>query len=196
MTVASIATFTALLSHVVAGGVVPGWAGIFAPWVLAVAVSSLLAGRNLSRVRLALSVGASQLFFHALFVMGAPSAGVTSMTMHQHMHGAMTTIPAATDPTVAALCADPWMWIGHGIAAAVTIVALYHGERAVRVLLELARDLRAWAQRAVSRGAFAVSWPSRVRHACTSSAPSVLPAAYLALRTFGGGEARRVGFGG
>lgn len=180
--VASIATFTALLSHVIAGGVVPGWVGIFAPWVLAVAVSSLLAGRNLSRVRLALSVGASQLFFHALFVMGAPSAGVTSMTMHDHMHGAMTALPEGADPTVAALCADPWMWIGHGIAAVVTIVALYHGERAVRVLLELARELRAWAQRTVSRGAFDISWPSPVRHACTSVAPSALPAAYLTVQ--------------
>jgi hypothetical protein len=62
------------------------------------------------------------------------------MTMHDHMHGAMTALPEGADPTVAALCADPWMWIGHGIAAVVTIVALYHGERAVRVLLELARS--------------------------------------------------------
>lgn len=182
MVVASIATFTALLSHVLAGGAVPGLPGIVAPWVLAVAVSTLLAGRNLSRVRVALSVVASQLLFHTLFVMGAPSAGAASMTMHSHMHGAMTAMPGGTDSTVAALSADPWMWAAHGIAAAVTIGALYRGERAVRVLLELARDLRAWAQRAVSRGGFAACGPSRMRHACIGATPVLPPAAYLTVQ--------------
>ena len=152
---ASIATFAALLSHVVAGGDVPGWAGIVAPWILALAVCTLLAGRALSLVRLASSVVVSQLLFHTLFVMGSPSASSSSSGAaagHAHLHGAMTTmIPDAADPTLAALCADPVMWIGHAIAAVATIVALYRGERAARAMLALAAELRAWAQRVVAR---------------------------------------------
>ena len=52
--------------------------GIVAPWILALAVCTLLAGRALSLVRLASSVVVSQLLFHTLFVMGSPSASSTT----------------------------------------------------------------------------------------------------------------------
>ncbi|MBN9176421.1 MAG: hypothetical protein J0I43_03510 [Microbacterium sp.] len=149
--VASVATFAALLSHVVAGGDIPGWVGIAAPWMLAVMVSTLLAGRGLSRLRLAVSVIVSQLLFHTLFVMGAVSTSASgSVTAgHQH-HTGMPVIPSSGDSTVAALCADPAMWVGHGIAAAVTIAVLYQGERTLRALLALGHRLRAWARRVVT----------------------------------------------
>ena len=63
---ASIATFVALLSHVAAGGAMPGWVGIALPWLLSVMVCTLLAGRALSLIRLSLAVAASQALFHCL----------------------------------------------------------------------------------------------------------------------------------
>lgn len=147
---ASIATFAALLSHVVAGGEVPGWIGIAAPWILALAVCTLLAGRTLSLVRLSVSVVVSQLLFHTLFVMGAPSAPSAS-TSTGHDHAAMTLLPAASSTSVAAWCADPAMWGAHAAAAAATIAVLYRAERAVRMLLFLAAQVRAWARRVAAR---------------------------------------------
>ncbi len=74
-------------------------------------------------------------------------------TGERMMRSAMTMPmnPDAADPTLAALCADPVMWIGHIVAAAATIVALYRGESAARAMLALAAELRAWAHRVVAR---------------------------------------------
>lgn len=157
--VASIATFTALLSHVVAGGDVPGWAGVAAPWVLALMASTLLAGRSLSVIRLGLSVVISQLLFHTLFVMGSPASASASApaTPGMHHHGAMTLLPTGPVETTA-LCADPLMWAMHATAATLTTLMLVRGERAMRALLRLAHDVRAWARRIVRHTA-AVSLP-------------------------------------
>lgn len=180
--IASVATFTALLSHVVAGGDVPGWAGVGAPWVLAVMVSTLLAGRNLSRVRLAVSVIVSQLLFHALFVMGTPSvvASGTAPAAHRH-HGEPITIPGPADATVAALCADPAMWAGHALAAALTIAVLYRGERALRTLLALGARIRAWARRVVLRGVSPVLPAPRLATVSACAGWVVRPAAHLSI---------------
>ena len=64
---ASIATFVALFSHVAAGGAMPQWLGIAVPWVLSLAVCTVLVGRALSLVRLSAAVLVSQLLFHLLF---------------------------------------------------------------------------------------------------------------------------------
>ncbi|MEV8024602.1 hypothetical protein [Microbacterium sp. NPDC080220] len=61
---ASLATWAALLSHVAAGGAMPGWLGVAVPLVLSFAFCTALAGRHLSVVRLAVAVTASQLLFH------------------------------------------------------------------------------------------------------------------------------------
>lgn len=156
--VASVATFAALLSHVVAGGDVPGWVGAFAPWMIAVAVSTLLAGRGLSRVRLGASVVVSQLLFHVLFVLGTPTPRVAASgsLMHRHHGGAPLSLGDSLgdgDAAASALCADPAMWTGHGIAAAITILFLCQAERAARGLLALCERVRRWVRRLVSRGA-------------------------------------------
>lgn len=155
---ASVATFTALLSHIVAGGAVPGPLGVIAPWLLAFMASTLLAGRTLSLARLGASVLVSQTLFHTLFVMGAATPVTAAPAMSHHDHGAMGMAmdAASTAPTsgfLAALCADPAMWMLHGVSAIVTVALLYRGERAVRALLTLAADIRAWAHRVVARAA-------------------------------------------
>ncbi len=156
--VASVATFTALLSHVVAGGAVPGPLGILAPWLLALMASTLLAGRSLSFARLGASVVLSQALFHTLFVMGAVAPTAAMPAMSHHDHGAMSLGMDAASPAPAAgflsaLCADPAMWALHAIAAIVTVALLYRGERAARALLTLAADIRAWARRIAARAA-------------------------------------------
>lgn len=146
---ASIATFAALMSHVAGGGSVPGWAGIAAPWVLALMVCTLLAGRRLSLVRLSISVLISQVLFHTLFVMGAPTT--VGVGAGAHDHTAMAVLPTVSGAPLMGGWADPAMWSSHAFAAAVTIGLLYRAERAVRMLLALAAQVRAWARRVVAR---------------------------------------------
>lgn len=155
---ASIATFAALLSHVVAGGELPGWTGIVVPWVLSVTVCTLLAGRALSALRLGIAVAVSQLLFHTLFVVGsaaAPPVGARAGHAHHGSHDLLTLASSSVDTAGAAvpstLAADPAMWASHALAAAVTFGALYRGEQAARALLRAARELVAWAHRALSR---------------------------------------------
>lgn len=131
---ASVATLTALLSHVAGGGAMPGWLGIAVPWMLSAAVCVVLAGRSLSVVRLSIAVAVSQLLFHALFVLGSGSGAAAAASAHHHHH-AMTLAPSTADT----LTADPAMWTWHGVAAVLTVAALHRGEHAARRLLALAR---------------------------------------------------------
>ncbi|MEJ1090248.1 hypothetical protein [Microbacterium istanbulense] len=132
---ATLAIFVALAGHVFAGGDVPGLIGVLVPWVLALMVCIVLAGRRLSVVRLSISVASSQFLFHALFVLGA----ITPNTQLGHVHGLPMSMPAA-----GALVADPQMWTGHVAAALVTIAALHRGERMLVALRDLAGHTMAW----------------------------------------------------
>lgn len=139
---ASVATWAALLSHVSAGGEIPGWLGIAVPLVLSLAVCTALAGRRLSLVRLALAVTGSQLIFHTLFVVGAVTPSGTS-----HAHHLLPMTDAAA--TTTAIGADPLMWAMHGAAAAVTTLVVHRGERAARTLLAVAADIARWVRRRI-----------------------------------------------
>lgn len=140
--VATLATGAALLSHVAAGGAVPGALGVLVPWALAVALSTALAGRRLALWRTVLSVGASQLLFHTLFVVGAPSGAATAG--HGHGGHGSTLPPRGTGTLPDLLVADPTMWLWHGGAATATVAALYGGERLVTRLRALADRAAAW----------------------------------------------------
>lgn len=133
---ASVATFTALLSHVAAGGDMPGWLGIAAPLLVSAMAGVLLAGRRLSLLRLSVSVSISQFLFHTLFVLGAitPVGGMSG-----HQHGAPLALSPATGDLIAV--PDAGMWLGHALAAAATTLLLYRGERAARQLLYAARTV-------------------------------------------------------
>lgn len=74
--VAVFSTLIALVSHVLAGGSVPGLPGILVPLAFSVFVCLPLSGRILSLPRLVLSVLASQMLFHWLFVLGATGPGM------------------------------------------------------------------------------------------------------------------------
>ncbi|ROQ64930.1 hypothetical protein EDF36_0432 [Rathayibacter sp. PhB152] len=118
---ATVATLTALFSHVAGGGELPGLLGLAVPLVLSVPVCVALAGRGLSLARLAASVGVSQLLFHALFEIGA-AAGPTGAA---HAHGGPIDVSAAT---AHAGGHDSSMGIAHLLAAVVTIAVLHRGE--------------------------------------------------------------------
>lgn len=154
---ASVATFVALLSHISAGGVVPGWIGMVLPLILSVLVCTFLVGRRLSLVRLTIAVAASQALFHLLFVLGtfSPSPVVGAGHVHDSGH-ALAASMTATDVVganmtgasmTAAAIAGTSMWAAHAIAAAITVAALYRGERAILRLQNLAFQVAAWVRR-------------------------------------------------
>lgn len=148
---ASVATFIALLSHVAAGGGMPGWLGVAVPWVLSLMVCTMLAGRRLSLVRLSIGVTLSQALFHTLFVLGFVSGSGAASVAHHHHHGPLVLPPLVAGETVAMIQADAVMWVAHAVAAVVTIAALYRGERAVARLRTLADEARGWARRTIAR---------------------------------------------
>lgn len=139
---ASVATFAALLSHVVAGGAVPGLLGIAVPWLLSLAVCTMLTGRRLSLLRLSIAVPLSQSLFHSLFVVGA--TGGEPIAPHTH-HASLALVPQTT--LLAPV--DPAMWIGHAVAAIVTVALVHRGERTMAALAVVAANLTAWLRRRV-----------------------------------------------
>jgi hypothetical protein len=146
---ASSATFVALMSHIAGGGEMPGLLGIVVPLVLSLPVCMAWSGR-LSLAGLSASVVASQLFFHALFMLGTPAAARPASAgsgVHAGHEGMMTpTMPpaSAAGQTVELAPADLTMWLSHGLAAVVTIAVLYRGELLLLRLRELAVRAAAW----------------------------------------------------
>lgn len=139
---ATVATFVALASHVWVGGGMPGMLGVAVPWLLSLTACTLLAGRRLSLIRLSASVLASQLLFHALFVLGSitPRGGLAP-----HVHGASPMVFAADGPQL--VPEDAGMWLAHIAAAVLTIVMLHRGELVLVALLEAASIVAAWLRR-------------------------------------------------
>ncbi|MEV7619391.1 hypothetical protein AB0N59_04545 [Microbacterium sp. NPDC089321] len=156
---ASVSTFVALASHVWVGGQMPGMLGIVVPWLLSFMLCTLLSGIRLSAFRLTASVLLSQALFHSLFVLGAitPRSGVAP-----HVHG-----PLALPSAGAALIVpeDAGMWVAHGIAAAITVLALHRGERLLQALTVLASVVARWISRAVVAAPALPLIPSRARWA-------------------------------
>ncbi|PPG19873.1 hypothetical protein C5C74_05180 [Rathayibacter sp. AY1E8] len=121
---ATVATLVALFSHVAGGGQIPGPLGVAMPLVLSVLVCVALAGRRLSLVRLAVSVGVSQFLFHTLFTIGTFAGPVDAPMVHAH-HGAVIDVSAAM--THSGMTGSS-MWAAHLVAAVATTAALHRGE--------------------------------------------------------------------
>jgi hypothetical protein len=130
---AATATFFAAFSHSISGAEGPSFFALVAASVLAAVICVTLAGRSLSPVRLAASVLASQLGYHLLFAL-APAAHGTVISGTGH-HSTMVTMTTDASAHVHA-SASPVMWLGHTIAAVVTIAVLLHGERLVAALFD------------------------------------------------------------
>ncbi|WP_394771208.1 hypothetical protein [Lacisediminihabitans sp.] len=138
---ALVATFTAVCSHAIAGGGMPSAVAIALSLAFSGLVCVALAGKTLSRVRLAAAVAVSQFAFHGAFsLLGEatvlPGTGSAGM---QHSAAQMAAQIAALPAGQAIVGPDATMWLGHAIAAVVTIVAIRRGERAFWGLFDLAR---------------------------------------------------------
>lgn len=139
---ATAATFVAALSHVLAGGTVPGVPMLMLSLALSGLVCSMLAGRVLSLWRMSAAVVLSQGLFHWLFSAGtagfeaAPMAGATP---GHAGHGMSPMTIVATGQASPAMDHDaPLMLLFHALAAAVTIALLRRGEVAGVQLLHAA----------------------------------------------------------
>jgi hypothetical protein len=137
---ALVSTFVAVFSHAVAGGSIPSVAGIALCLSFSAVFCVLLAGKTLSLLRQAVSVAISQFLFHGLFGLladaPAPPAAGHGMSMDVSA-GFAASLPA--QQAAIAMPTDSRMWLGHAVAAGVTVLALRHGERAFWGLLNVAR---------------------------------------------------------
>lgn len=162
---ATLAIFAALAGHIFGGGAPPGPLGVLVPWVLALMVCTIFAGRRLSVLRLSISVALSQLLFHTLFVLGS----ISPTTQLGHVHGLPAELPIST-----AIGAGSPMWAGHAVAAAVTIVALHQGERMLLRLRDLGAATVAWLRGHLGVVLFTQRPPCRVpRRGIRAHAPRV-----------------------
>lgn len=153
---ALVSTFVAACSHALAGGSLPGAAGLALCLAFSGVVSILLAGKSLSLWRLAIAVALSQLLFHSLFSLltvagpgGVPTGDAGGVGMHHGMHHGGVPMVLQDGPAASALppmslppmtlAADLRMWAGHAIAAVITILVLALGERVFWRLADGAR---------------------------------------------------------
>lgn len=127
---AIVSTTLALISHLMAGAALPALPGLVLPLLLATCVCILLARVRLPAARLLLSVGASQVLFHNLFMMGATELGGAGSHAH-HAVGA----PVHEGHS------SGWMVLAHVAAAALTALALRHGELVVARICATVRRL-------------------------------------------------------
>ena len=160
---ASVAVFVAAFAHAAAGGSRPGALGTMLALVFSGLVCTFLAGHSLSLFRMSVSVLVSQFLFHVLFGLGG-GTGVALTVVGGSHHGSVTVVPdphtlsgsmelgsmsmgsmplgptglGSSGTAIAASGEmDAWMWLAHVGAALVTIVALRHGEAALRGLSDL-----------------------------------------------------------
>lgn len=128
---ALLAASLAAASHGLAGGVIT-WTSVAATVVVTLPLCVALAGRVGSVWRLTLAVAMAQFMYHWTFAglglaSGAGSGSDTAISPHAAHLAALQTF---TPSLASAGAADAAMWVGHVIAAALTIALLYRGERA------------------------------------------------------------------
>jgi len=151
--VSVVAVLLAAVSHVASGGPTPGTTGTIMALTFAFLVSIALSGRRLNIVRLSLSVALAQVAFHLMFGIGAAAAGaepVSASGAHRTVMAGMLGMAGeggrmlgnASPSTGAAdtmdMTTDPRMWLGHALAALITVALLHRGEKTFWNLVALA----------------------------------------------------------
>lgn len=128
---AGVSTWLALAFHLLGRGETPAVAGIVIPFVLSWCACVVLAAWRGHALRLTASVVLSQGLFHLLFTLGATGAAAGGH------HGSPARLGAVD---VAGGASWSHMWLAHLAAAAITILALHSGERAIARLSRLVVD--------------------------------------------------------
>lgn len=137
---AVLATFVATLSHSVAAGDLPAVLNIVLAVSLAAPLCIALVGRTVSWVRLTAAIATSQLLFHSLLALDLSGTGVPVGASHHGGAVALAEAAASGHSHMLTGTESPWMWAAHALAAAVTVVALGSGERALRTVAGLMVD--------------------------------------------------------
>jgi hypothetical protein len=132
----SAATLIALAGHVVAGGAVPSPLLVAIPLVLSWLPGVALIGRRPRLWRQAAVILPAQAALHAVFA--ATGTAVAPMTDPDAMPG-MGAPPVAL-PWHSGVHEPSAMWLGHALAALLTVLAWQRGERAFWTLVRLARE--------------------------------------------------------
>ncbi|MGA1813218.1 hypothetical protein VH571_12635 [Frondihabitans sp. 4ASC-45] len=144
--VATLSVAIAAFSHVAGGGMVPGLLGTVLALVFACLVCIALSARALAVVPLAVSVGVSQIVFHLLFSLGTSlpasagdghSVGMLGMVMSGGSTVRLPDVAGSASHGMEGM-SDTRMWLGHAVAALLTIALLLHGERALVTIARLA----------------------------------------------------------
>lgn len=142
---AALSTFVALGSHILAGGAMPGAAGLAVPLLLSTALCFQFAGRALSLWRLTVAVVASQWIFHQLFMLGSGDVGITA-TGGVHAGHAGGSLAVHGGPGTHAAGG---MTLSHAMAALVTVVAIFKAEQLIAALARGAARARTTLRDAV-----------------------------------------------
>lgn len=181
-----LAGAVALGAHLSGGGPLPHPAGLALAAALCALVGALAAGVRRDLPRAVVLVGAAQGLLHGLFLLFAPAGGPASATVGGAHHAASVPDVTSTALATASEHAHAGMWGAHALAALITIVLLFQGERLARALLGVAGTL---ARRVVRRLAEPFRGPAPLRpHArhttalLTTSLPESLAAAVRPLR--------------
>lgn len=135
---AVLSVFFAAFAHSLAGGALPGIAGIALVITFSVIACIAFVGRRMPRTRLAASILVSQAMYHWLFgslgtldAAAAPAAGPLG-----HVHNAPVDFGSLTVPTHD----HGDMLLAHIVAAAVTFGVLAFGERSRAAAVRAARS--------------------------------------------------------
>lgn len=129
-TASSVATFLAAVSHTVGGGAGPHPLLVLALSAFLTPVSAALIGSRPSRARLAVTVLAAQGAFHWSFqLLGAPTGSTGSAVLHGHLHSLDDLGPLESTAS-----GGGGMLGAHVLAATLTALVLWHGERMLRAV--------------------------------------------------------------
>jgi hypothetical protein len=130
---ALFSTLVASASHTLAGGHAPSALSVVLALAFAGIVCVALTGRTISPLRLTAAVALSQAAFHAMFsTIGTAAASSGDVGAGAHVHGTSAALLESALPAGQSAMhhQNGWMWLGHAVAAVLTIVALRYGEAA------------------------------------------------------------------
>ncbi|MCC4248011.1 MULTISPECIES: hypothetical protein [Microbacterium] len=138
---AVLATFVATLSHSVAAGDLPAMLNVVLALSLASPLCIALVGRTASWWRLTAAIATSQMLFHSLLALDlSGSRGTATAASHHGGTVALAEVAASGHAHALTGTESPWMWAAHAFAAAITVLALGSGERALRAVAGLLSD--------------------------------------------------------
>ncbi len=134
---AVISTVIAATSHGLADGRAPSVVAVSVALTASVFVCIALAGKTVSRARLAVAVAFSQLAYHGMFAFAPSGGSVSSTSLGAHAQHTLGSIDVHAGAV--AHGHSPAMWCAHILAGVVTTILLATGENVVHGLFVTVR---------------------------------------------------------